>query len=579
MATYNCTVKTNGGRLRVRNLPSLSGSIIGSLNNGSSFVSSKTQDGWYYVDDYNGWSSGTWLSVTEISGVTNTPSVSEVTGSASTTTQSVATLGDYTNMSEIERQQIEQILGSDEYKAATTSTSINTGENLITKSIEGIYGIPYQFMGSVDRKLDGTSFGYTYADRIIARMPLLLLTPGRVNFGRNFNSKSDLAKAIQKIVDESSPTDLNSLVDNQGRYYTFDEDYVSYYKYVDAMCMSGAYFLGIQDVKIRSNGKWTKIKDVSWMNAGNNSFKGILSKKEYVAFYVDSVSSVSESFSNSTTESQLANKVNSFSDMGREISFLTGSVIGADIGYGDESLIAEANQTLDEIANKYLNGNQLFKDITSNFATVAVGGKLIFPEIWADSDYSKSYDISIKLRTPDGDKVSWFMNIYVPLAHLICLTAARQAPTTGPNAYMQPFLIRGYYKGLFNCDMGIITDMSITRGREKAWTLDGLPTEVDVSITLKDLYNMFTITSYDNAGAFVNNISLMDYIANSCGVNINEPDLVRTLSVYSMLKGYKLTHILPNEWATIQQDIANLMMTIDSKFSSLLQSADDLLAL
>ena len=304
-------------------------------------------------------------------------------------------------------------------------------------------------------------------------------------------------------------------------------------------------------------------------------------EKEYVAFYVDSASSVSESFSNSTTESQLANRVNSFSDTAREIAFLTGNFTGKNmaIGSSDSAGFDEINDTLDKITKNYLNGNQIFKDLKSNFATIAVGGKLIFPEIWADSSYSKSYDINIKLRTPDGDKLSWFMNIYVPLTHLICLAAAHQAPKTGPNGYMQPFLIRAYYKGLFNCDMGIITDMSITRGRDRAWTLDGLPTEVDVSITLKDLYDMFTITSYDNAGAFVNNIALMDYIANSCGVNINEPDLVRTLSIYSMLKSHKIANIVPNSWAAIQQDMANILMTMDYKFTSLLQSVDDFMPL
>src|SRR5699024_7465962 len=116
-----------------------------------------------------------------------------------------------------------------------------------------------------------------------------------------------------------------------------------------------------------------------------------------------------------------------------------------------------------------------------------------------DSDFSNSYDISIKLRTPDGDKLSWFLNIYVPLAHLICLTAPREASDAGPNGYISPFLVRGFYKGLFNCDMGIITNLSITRGREKAWTLDGLPTEVDVSMELKDLYKMLAITPYTSA--------------------------------------------------------------------------------
>ena len=478
MATYQCKVKTNGGNLRIRKLPNTSSTIVGSMANGTEFLSSKTEGGWYYIPANDGWCSGTYVQVIRMVGSES----QEGDGSSSTTTpeesyenrewaNTEVSLSQFTTMSDLEKRQIEQIIGSDAYKEAVGGN--NSNESFITKSTEGIYGLPYQFMNSVDRKIDGTNFGYTYADKIITRMPLLLMTPGRVNFGRGFKSKSALAQTIQKLIDESSPTNLDALVDNQGRYYTFDEDYVQYYKYVDAMCMTGAYYLGIENVQIKSNGKWQKIKDVEWANAGNSAFKGILSKKEYVAFYVDSASSVSESFSNSTTESQLANKVNSLSDAGREIAFLTGAITGYDAKHGDDELIQQANDTIDKIASQYLNNNQLFKDIASNFATVAVGGKLIFPEIWADSSYSKSYDINIKLRTPDGDKVSWFMNIYVPLAHLICLTAARSAPSGGGNAYAQPFLIRAYYKGLFNCDMGIITDMSITRGREKAWTLDG----------------------------------------------------------------------------------------------------------
>ena len=44
-----------------------------------------------------------------------------------------------------------------------------------------------------------------------------------------------------------------------------------------------------------------------------------------VAFYVDAEPQISESLSNSTTQSQLAEKINSVSDLGREMQFLLGS--------------------------------------------------------------------------------------------------------------------------------------------------------------------------------------------------------------------------------------------------------------
>ena len=51
--------------------------------------------------------------------------------------------------------------------------------------------------------------------------------------------------------------------------------------------------------------------------------------------------------------------------------------------------------------------------------------------------------------------------------------------------------------------MGIVTSLQLSKGKERAWTLDGLPTEVDVTMEIKDLYSMFVTTSIDNPGAFV----------------------------------------------------------------------------
>lgn len=560
MAACNllCTVVTNGGRLYIRSGPSLAYTIIGAFANGTTNLhATQEQNGWYYMVDYGGWSSGDWLRIDRNLGTSvSTPSPSDV--------QPRYTEEDLLNM----------------YRETQSGFSAENISELITSSLDGIYGLPYQFMTSVDPKIDGTMFGQIYAEKVIARMPLLLLAPGKVNFTRAYKSKDDAAQSILAYIDDAVGVDeLAQATTNSGRYYAFEYDYVDYYKHVNAMCMSGAYFLGIENAQIKVGDTYKSIKDVDWGDFGTDTYKKILSNREYVAFYIDSASQVNETLSNSTTESQLASKINSFSDTGREISFLLGATTGAEFAesYGSKELIDQAMATIQSISDQYLNGNKLFEDIGKNFATIACGGKLIFPEIWSDSEFSNSYDINIKLRTPDGDKLSWFLNIYVPLAHLICLTAPREASDAGPNGYISPFLVRGFYKGLFNCDMGIITNLSITRGREKAWTLDGLPTEVDVSLELKDLYKMLAITPYTSAGSFVNNIGLMDYIANMCGININEPDLTRSIEVYCMLKGYKLTHITSDLWKSAEQYIANRIMATQDSITSLLGSIDNIL--
>lgn len=530
--------------LMVRSDPSEHSQVIARLlSNQSNIHATKEDDGWYYLESYGGWASSQFLTIVKDNSTTNvvTPSMSDV--------QQDLTEEEKTAIYLSEVEEVKQ-------------------ENYMAKSMEGIMGAPYQFMESVDMTVPGTEYGKTYADRIVSRMPLLLLTPGKVNLTRDWKDNNDAASALMHLVDTATPTELNDLIDKQGRYYTFDYDYVSYYNCVNAMMLSGATYLGIENVKIKLNDKWVKIKDVKWEEAGQDSFKQILSSKEYVAFYIDSANSVSESFGNSTTESQLASKANAMSETAKEIQFLTGVFGGAATSADTESESAIMDQ-IDDISGKYLNGNKLFQDIASNFSTIACGGKLLFPEIWSDSDFSKDYDINLKLRTPDKDPVSWYMNIYRALAHLVCLVAPMQADN--PNGYVSPFLVRGYYKGLFNCDMGIVTSLNITKGKDNAWTLNGLPTEVDVSMTIKDLYNMITLVKGTDPGTFVNNICLMSYVANTCGVNINEPDISKMLDIYIMMK-YKKATSLPNTvWNSVMQNFSNSYMTIQESILNLLR--------
>lgn len=539
---WTCTVRTNTGViLRVRNQPSLSGSIVGKIPNGSTVHATKENNGWYYITEYGGWSSGEWMNVS--GGPSNT---------TATQGSSAATVQEKTYMSWDE--------SLNRYIASTDGAVSIDGS--VLKNLNGIWGIPYQFMSSVDQRIEGSTIGRTYADKIISRMPLLLLTPGKVNFLRDYVNQAAGSETIMKLIDKVSPTDLDSVVEGIGRYYSFDFDYVNYYSCVNQMIASGAVFLNLHNTSVNVAGKWQKLSGVNWSECGNNGFKGILSSREYVAFYIDSTNQISESFQNTTGESQLASSVNSVSDIGREIQFLLG-YSGITDALKDQDALNSAMQKVEDISKKYLSGNKLLSDISKQFGTVAVGGKLLFPEIWNDSTFTKSYNIQIKLRTPDGDKLSWFMNIYVPLCHLICLTAPVQ--TDYASGYKSPFLVRGYYRGMFNCDMGIITDLNITKGKEGAWTIDGLPTEVDVDLTLKDLYSAMSITGEADTSKFVNNICLVDYIANTCGVNINEPDFGRQFALYAILKVNKWKHIVPDIWYTVEQDISNKIMDLFSK--------------
>ena len=107
--------------------------------------------------------------------------------------------------------------------------------------------------------------------------------------------------------------------------------------------------------------------------------------------------------------------------------------------------------------------------------------------------------------------------------------------------------------------MGIITDLSLSLGKEGSWTIDGLPSEVDVDMTIKDLYNVLAMTSSDQPSQLLNNTMFLNFLASSCGVNINRPDIIRSVELYAMVNSNYWTDkfSLRTYWQKAQLGIQN----------------------
>lgn len=433
--------------------------------------------------------------------------------------------------------------------------------NSFLNSARGIHGLPYQFMPSVDRRAGASPFGRMYTEKIINRMPLLLITPGRPKFMKPFNIKEK--EDILRYLKDKSSGPVDDLLKREGRYYDIEFNYKDYYEYVNPMCQITARMLNLQDI-VMDGGPLDKYR---WENYTNEAFTNFFSSKESIAFYIDSETQISESFSNNTGESLLANKSNSLSDMGREIQFLMGEGAGVQFDVMSQENYDATLSEFDNFSKKWLKNapETLISKLSSGFLSVATGGKIIFPEIWNDSHYSKSYSVNMKLTTPDRDVFSWYMNIAVPLMHLIALVAPQQM---GPNAYKSPFLVKAFYKGFFNCGMGIITNMNITKGNESKWTLNGLPTEVDVNFEIKDLYQVLTITKQSEIVHLMNNIGLLDYLANMCGININKPDIMRSLDIYvsQFVNAYGIQGRFNRGFLTLEQTLSTKLDDIFDVF-------------
>lgn len=410
------------------------------------------------------------------------------------------------------------------------------------ETLRGIYGMPYQWMPHVDPRLANSTIGRVYGDRIVAKMPLLIIAPGEPDFlaGYSDKSKEDVLSNLLKKDKESEyqqkggSSDLDRILKSEGKYYSFRYAGNSYYQFLNPMLRTAAMLLGIGDREYNGN----KLSQYHWGNNYNPGVYRYWTGRNAMAFYINSETSISDNFGNDDTQSALASKVNGFSDMAKEAQFLVGGSSAATGIHVDNFVSTKAlldndmniaDSTSAMVSNTGALG-QFLKQITGGFQTVLAGGKLIFPNIWSDSSFSRSYSVSFKFVSPDYDVYSWYMNVLVPICHLICMTAPRQS---GPNGYLTPFLVRAFYKGLFNCDMGLITSLNINKGTEGGWTRNGLPTVVDVSMDIKDLYSNISITrTVNNTRNILTNSIFMDYLANLCGININEPDLNRTAELY-----------------------------------------------
>ena len=411
---------------------------------------------------------------------------------------------------------------------------INNMNKMTIKNIRTVFGMPYQFMPICDNRIDNTnndaSFGRKFAQKIVGRAPIMVLQAGVANFLQGYEGdkkakiQKEIVSAISSNHGEVKESDVNKLVNQSGRYYNFKATPEDYFFAVNQMCRSVASLLNINDVEIEYgvNGEKNKLGNFDWGLASQHPFAGY--HRGSVSFYINSETQVQESFSNSTTQSQLASKINQVSDMAREVNFLLGGASGL---MNTAAIKPEVDLEKGSSDTSTMSG--ILGSMWKHVNTMMAGGKMFFPEIWADSSFMRSYDITIKLDSPDCDVLSLYLNIFVPLCHILGFVMPRSA---GDNTYVSPFLIRAFYKSMFHVDMGIITNCSIQRGDLQGWTQDGLPTQVTIQLSIKDLYDVMSMATGKGDNDMIGNPAQLDYLANMCGINIAEPNMLRYVKLY-----------------------------------------------
>ena len=460
-------------------------------------------------------------------------------------------------------------------------------QKMIRNGISGIEGMPYQFMDTVDHRPSNSVYGRKYAEKILTRLPLLFLTPCEPKALADFD-RHDVKAVFTQLIEGTFDPDL---IEGTGRYYSTEFAYPEYYGYVDVMLAALVKFLGIENETVNINGSSKKLGDFEWSEEANKNFATYFDGAENVIFYLDGFNSVQENFTNDTTESAIASQVNEFSGTANEVKFLLGGSDGSALGKlmdGAVGVVDKIGEALSGVVGD-LGGSVLGSFADNGIKTIANGGKIIFPKIWSNSTFNRSYTLSLKFRSPDHDNLSIFMNVLKPYCKLLCLCMPRvmhngdKVESDNPTTYMSPFLVRAYSKGMFNIDMGIISSLSVAKGGEGMWNDDGLPTQIDVDVEIEDLYSALAMSGYyTNKGIIpiphpfqqakqianiVNNTSYMDFIANMAGLNIGQQYIGRKVVMYNYLAGKAVKQFPSRKYMNFDRRVTQLLGNAYKVFS------------
>ena len=455
-----------------------------------------------------------------------------------------------------------------------------------------IFGCPHKFLASADIPIsENNNIGYAFYTHIYNERPICTLIPGKMNYLPDFSKhEAEIFNSLSgSVEDGNAKRVLEDLVkDKEGfanfinrndgtRYYDFDQDYATYINYVNVLCRTAAVFLGIGDKKgpdgktAYSKYNWahyqsyidyeSNIPNEQILSVANDIVKQAIKDctegyRNYTNFYIDPNTSVNESITNTTQKSQLEGLFDTVESTVKEAAMFNDTLGGSFLS----DLVETAGETVLALANTVSVG-MLGHLLGSSGQSVINGANLIFPEIWTDSEYDKSFNIQVNLISPYGTREAIYLNIFVPTIHLLCFALPRQASA---NTFTAPFLVRGYAQGWFSIDMGMVESITIDKGPEQSWSVDGFPTQVKVTLSIKELYTQLMMAPSTRPAMFFSNQGMLDYLGCMCGIDLSQPSIGLKVDILLNLLSNYVRDIPNNAYNHATQAVRNFLGNVFS---------------
>lgn len=274
--------------------------------------------------------------------------------------------------------------------------------------------------------------------------------------------------------------------------------------------------------KEKSNKELKKGKNWMWeyISAAYESYSQTLYNQSlYIGFRIDKTTQATESFTNSTGPAEVKGTLNSKFGELQNLSFLS---MNGQLSANPLAKIVEG--TLKTVAGFADGAIQAITGIGGATAISTGAVRIDIPDIWQDSTFVKSYNFNIELAAGYGNPISIMQDLYYPTA---CILAATIPLATGASSYTSPFKCQAFVKGLFGCSLGIIDNLTISRGHDRhGITPQRLPTSINIAFTIKDLSPTMYMALGDGYGLFDtvigNNTTMMDYLNTLSGFGLVE---------------------------------------------------------
>ena len=434
----------------------------------------------------------------------------------------------------------EQAAKNDKYYNKQTSLMKTI---LVPQALYGVGGMPACFLNNTDPPgpLNKQGIGTYYIDNVIQKGQFIVFKPGFLtwNIGadaiQSLKEGADLAIGLVAKFFSGELTEVRGSADD----YWFD---------VERANRILIYMMGLEDVtfpfaiggqavnkmsledRIGNQGggsmamtvcKFGQMSRKHWRNIGMQFANVVAAKGGYniggwgkevdqskdgiqdagvVPFYVDGKIEVSNSLNNATAN-------NPMHDAAQALMGDTNSVLKQAIG-----MIGWGGRKLDETG-------------VVGFFT----GQPLTPQVWTSSSYEKSFSCTLRFTSPSGDPVSSFMNCLYPLNKLMIL-----AMPLGVGGFQtSPSIVSIFSMGAINTKYGMITGLNIQKSIE-TMTDTGLPTEIDVQVTMQDLAPFIY---KERPGWFTKTVSVgagySNFMATLAGINV-------TVIPHSRLRDFNL---------------------------------------